>query len=73
MKLKKLTIKQRLLVVLPLTFVVIAFLMVSNYYFNYQEIKALSDGCYGKGGYPLVERDLGVFNYSFSCKFEIID
>ena len=70
MKLKKLTIKQCLSVLASLTLVMITFLISTESYFNNQEIKMASNGCFEQGGYPVVETTSLTLNYSFSCEYK---
>ncbi len=68
MKLKRLTIKQRLSILVPLTLVVMAFLIASKSYFNNQEISMFSTSCFEQEGYPVVETTFLTLDYSFSCE-----
>ena len=68
MKLKRLTVKQRLSIIVPLVFVVVAFLIVSKSYFNNQEINMASRGCLEQDGIPIVTTTFLTLDYSFSCE-----
>ncbi|WP_342513776.1 hypothetical protein MKY34_03015 [Sporosarcina sp. FSL K6-1522] len=67
MKLKKLTGKQRLAIIAPLTFVMMAFLVGAQSYFNNKEIGFASTECLEQGGSITVETSFLALEYSFSC------
>lgn len=67
MKLKKITPKQRLAIIVPFAFVMIAFLIATQSYFNNKEIRLASNGCFEQGGFPTVEITFLSLGYSFSC------
>ncbi len=58
---------KQLLLIGVLFFVVVAFLISTQSYFNNKEISSASDKCY-ESGIPKVESDLFALNYSFSCQ-----
>ncbi|GIN91595.1 MULTISPECIES: hypothetical protein [Siminovitchia] len=68
MGLKKLTIPQRLSIIVTLIIVVASFLISSKIYFNSKEISALSEGCLDLDGEIAVEMTFFNLDYSFSCE-----
>ncbi|MBD8005457.1 hypothetical protein [Bacillus norwichensis] len=68
MGLKKLTIPQRLLIIVALFIIVESFLISSKIYFNSMEIRALSEGCLDLEGKIAVEKTFFNLDYSFSCE-----
>ncbi|MED3728361.1 hypothetical protein ABEY69_00495 [Priestia filamentosa] len=68
MKLKKLTIGQRLSIILPFIVVIASSLIFSKSYFNNKEINEFSEGCFNIGGQPVVEMSNLNLDYYFSCE-----
>ncbi|WP_240377959.1 hypothetical protein [Bacillus piscicola] len=51
-----------------LSFVMVAFLISTQSYFNSKEIRLASDRCYEIDGTPKVQADSLNLSYSFSCE-----
>ena len=45
---------------------VVGFLTVSQMYFTYSENRAMSNGCYDRGGFPIIEKSGMSISY-FDC------
>jgi len=67
---KKIVTDERLVIIISTMLVVIGFLVISQMYFTYSESRALSNGCYDKGGFPVVEKT-GLTITSFDCEFDL--
>lgn len=46
--------------------IVMVFLIISQMYFSYSEERAMSNGCYEKGGFPIIEKSGLSISY-FDC------
>ncbi|ARF17825.1 hypothetical protein [Sporosarcina ureae] len=66
MKIKRLAPMQRLAIIISTLMVVGGFLIVSQMYFTYSENRAMSNGCYDRGGFPTVEKSGLSISY-FDC------
>lgn len=66
MKVVKLMSKEGMAIVVSILVVVIAFLVISQMYFTYSESRAMSTGCYDKGGSPTIEKTRLSITY-FDC------
>lgn len=66
MKVKELKSSQRVAIIISTLMVVVGFLVISQMYFTYSENRAMSNGCYDKGGLPIVEKSGLVITY-FDC------
>lgn len=58
MKIKQLMSKQGVAITISTLMVVVGFLVISQVYFTYSENRAMSKGCYDKGGLPIVEKSV---------------
>ncbi|MRX73837.1 hypothetical protein GJU40_16970 [Bacillus lacus] len=56
-------------VILPVLLVAGSFLFFTNSYFSYKEVKAYTDSCYDKGGFPSIEKS-GWKVVSFDCQID---
>lgn len=70
LKVKKLVSDERLIIIISSMLVVVGFLVISQMYFIYSEHRALSNGCYDKGGFPIFEKTRLTIT-SFDCKFDL--
>lgn len=68
MKLKKLTGKQGLAIMVSVLLVTGAFLIATQSYFHTKEIKMASEGCYDIDGDVVLETSFLNLSYSFSCE-----
>ncbi|PAQ15518.1 hypothetical protein CD798_06955 [Bacillaceae bacterium SAOS 7] len=66
MKIKQFTIKQRVAITISTLMMVVGFLVISQMYFTYSENQAMFNGCYDKGGLPIVEKSALSITY-FDC------
>ena len=66
MKIKQLMSKQGVAITISTLMVVVGFLVISQMYFTYSENRAMSNGCYDKGGLPIVEKSVLSITY-FDC------
>ena len=66
MKIKRLTRMQRVAIIMSTLMVVAGFLIISQIYFSYTEVREMSNSCYGKGGFPAIEKSGLRVNY-FNC------
>lgn len=67
MKIKKsISIQRTVAIIASTLMVVVGFLILSQKYFSYIESKEASNGCYDKGGFPIIEKS-GLSIDSFYC------
>ena len=64
---KRLTILQRISIIVSMFFIVGSSLIFAQSYFNNKEISLFTDQCYNAGGSPTVEMTPLNLGYSFSC------
>lgn len=58
--------KQGVAITISTLMVVVGFLLISQMYFTYSENRAMFNGCYDKGGLPIVEKS-GLSITYFDC------
>ncbi|MCM3757656.1 hypothetical protein M3197_09155 [Sporosarcina aquimarina] len=64
MKIKQWMSNQGKAITISTLIVVVGFLVISQMYFTYSENRAMSNGCYDKGGLPIVEKSwLSITNF----------
>jgi hypothetical protein len=56
MKLKKVTRMQRAAITLSSLLVGVGLFILPQMYFSYIEVKAVAEGCYNNGGFPIIEK-----------------
>ena len=66
MKIKRLTRMQRVAIIMSTLMVVAGFLIISQIYFSYTEVREMSNSCYDKGGFSAIEKSGLSINY-FNC------
>lgn len=65
---KRLTIPQRLSIIISVFMIVGSSLIFAQSQFNNKEISAFTDSCFNMGGSPVVEMAPLNLNYTFSCE-----
>ena len=66
MEIRRLTRMQRVAIIMSTLMVVAGFLIISQIYFSYTEVREMSNSCYDKGGFPAIEKSGLSINY-FNC------
>ncbi len=69
LKIKQVKSKQGMAITISTFLVVVGFLLISQMYFTYSENRAMSTGCYDKGGLPIVEKTRFTIVY-FDCDLD---
>lgn len=69
MKIKKLAPMQRVAIIISTLMVVGGFLITSQIYFSYSEVREMSNSCYDKGGFPTIEKSGLNIDY-FNCEMD---
>lgn len=66
LKIKQLLSSRGMAITISSLIIVVGFLMISQMYFTYSENRAMVNGCYDKGGLPIVEKSGFSITY-FDC------
>lgn len=66
MEIKKLAPMKRVAIIISSLMIVGGFLVISQIYFSYSEVRELSNSCYNKGGFPTIEKSGLNIDY-FNC------
>ncbi|NEU31337.1 hypothetical protein GN156_11175 [bacterium LRH843] len=66
MEIKKLRPMQRVAIIISTLMIVTGFLVISQIFSSYIEVREASNGCYDKGGFPTIEKSGLSIDY-FNC------
>ncbi|WP_138417145.1 hypothetical protein [Aquibacillus sediminis] len=58
-----------IVIIIACLIIIAGFILITQQYFNYIEVKNMVDKCYDKGGLPTIERS-GLQIAHFSCEYK---